>query len=222
MMEKTVHLLSSGLDSPVAAYLLIKSGIEPVFLFFDANQYNSKKTRETAIKLGRFLAGIAGKELTMFVANHGETIDAFKRAARGNDVKYTCIFCKRVYYMIAKKLANKVNASAISSGEIIGEQASQTMDNLAVIQEAIGTYLILRPLLCKDKQEVIDIARKIGTYQISTEAAREKCLAVPKYPSTHAQLEKYKQIEGLIDLDAIIERVLATAKEYQLTPNEGD
>ncbi|MHA1371405.1 MAG: hypothetical protein ACTSRA_17005, partial [Promethearchaeota archaeon] len=101
-MDKTIHLLSSGIDSPVAAYFLIKNGIEPIFLFFDAIPFNTEKTRNVAILLARRIATIANKTLKMYICQHGPLIQHFQELASPKELKYTCIFCKRIYYSIAK------------------------------------------------------------------------------------------------------------------------
>lgn len=216
-MNKTIHLLSSGLDSPVAACLLVKAGIEPVFLFFDATPYNTAKTRDTAVKLARHVAGIAGRPLTMYIAPHGETIKAIQDTWSFKELKYTCVFCKRVYYMVARAIAGIEGACAISTGEIIGEQASQTIDNLALIQGAIGDFLVFRPLLCVDKVDVIAMARKFGTFDISSEA-KDPCLAVPKYPMTHGQAPAFTVMEAKIDVRGIVARVVAACEKFQVSP----
>lgn len=216
-MDKTIHLLSSGLDSPVAACLLVKASIEPVFLFFDARPFNTLKTRETAIKLARKISGLAGKPLVMHVAPHGATLKAIQAAWSFRELKYTCIFCKRVYYMVAKALALREGAIAVSTGEIIGEQASQTIDNLALIQDAVGNFLVFRPLLCVDKVDVIAMAREFGTFDISSEA-KDPCRAVPRYPMTHGKIDAYAPIEAKVDVQAIVARVLSELETFKVDP----
>lgn len=216
-MEKVVHLMSSGLDSPVAAYILVKNGVEPIFLFFDANPFNTEETKAAAIRLARKIAFYAGKNLKMYICPHGETIKKFHGIAERRERDYTCIFCKRVYYLVAKEIAIKEGAQAISTGEIIGEQASQTIDNLAVIQESIGNFLIVRPVLTMDKLEVMNIARDIGTYDISI-SAKDGCQAVPKWPMTHAKLENYTKIENKLEIDEIISYVITNAEIIEIKP----
>nr|MDO8116413.1 hypothetical protein [Candidatus Sigynarchaeota archaeon] len=219
-MDKTVHLLSSGLDSPVAGYLLVKAGIEPTFLFFDASPgFNTRKTRDTAVKLARVIARHAGKPLTMYIAFHEPNIRAIQKAWGPDELKYTCVFCKRLYYRVAKAIADINDIPAISSGEIIGEQASQTIDNLAVIQESIGSFLVIRPLLTTDKVDVIAMAREIGTFDISSEA-RDPCLAVPRYPMTHGNIDRVKEIEAKVDIKALVEYMLARLEKITVTPLE--
>lgn len=217
-MEKTIHLLSSGLDSPVAAYLLVKAGIEPVFLFFDANPYNTEKTKLTAIKLASKIAEYAKKPLTMFVAPHGNTMKVMQNTWDESELKYSCIFCKRIYYRIAVTLAKQLGAHAISTGEIISEQASQTIDNMALIQEAIGSFLVVRPLLTWNKVDVIAKAHEIGTYEISNQA-KDPCLLVPKYPITHGRLERYKPIEEKLPIQNLMEKVMKNMEKIELKPD---
>ncbi len=220
-MDRTVHLLSSGLDSPVAAYLLVKAGIEPVFLFFDASPgFNTKKTRDAAVKIAGVVARHASRPLTMYVARHEQNIRAVNHVWNHDELKYTCVFCKRIYYRVAKAIADKHGIPAISTGEIIGEQASQTIDNLAVIQESIGSFLVIRPLLTTDKVDVIAMAREIGTFDISS-AARDPCLAVPRYPITHGDIDHLKCLESKLDLDALVNDVLDHLEEITVLPLEG-
>ena len=119
--------------------------------------------------------------------------------------------------MVAKALAGIEGACAISTGEIIGEQASQTIDNLALIQDSIGNFLVFRPLLCVDKVDVIAMARKFGTFDISSEA-KDPCLAVPKYPMTHGQPAAFAAMEAKIDVGAIVSRVVAGCESFQVAP----
>jgi thiamine biosynthesis protein ThiI len=216
-VEKTIHLLSSGIDSPVAGYLLIQAGIEPIFLFFDANPYNTERTKQVAIKLASKLATIAGHSFKMYIAPHGGTMSAMKAAWTEAEQKYSCLFCKRIYYRIAVEIAKLDGAQAISTGEIIGEQASQTIDNMTLIQDAIGTFLIVRPLLTMDKQQVIDIARNIGTLEISNES-KDPCQLAPKFPITHGRIETYKKIEEKIDVPALLQKVMYNLEIIDILP----
>ncbi|MHA1846048.1 MAG: hypothetical protein ACTSYS_08440 [Promethearchaeota archaeon] len=218
-MEKVVHLLSSGLDSPVAAYLLLTAGFYPEFIFFDAGSYNSKITRDITIKLARKLAEISRTSLKLHACPHEESISRFFSVTNEPEKKYTCIFCKRVYYRTAKLLAERLGANAISTGEIFGEQASQTLENLVLIQQSIGSFLVMRPLLCLDKQEIIDMGRTIGTYEISLEGARFGCKAVPRYPITRGELERYLEIEDRIDIDDLIQHNLRNADVIEIKYN---
>jgi thiamine biosynthesis protein ThiI len=216
-MEKVVHLLSAGIDSPVAGYLLVKSGFEPILLTGDAVPFATDITRNTAIKHARKIASFAGHPLKMYVAQTGPNIQAMQAAWNQDELKYTCIFCKRMLYRVAKEIAMKEKAQAISSGEIIGEQASQTIDNLALIQEAIGTFVIIRPLLTWDKIDVMKLAREIGTLEISN-SAKDPCKAVPRYPITHGKIDHFRSVEAKIDVKQLLATIVAGVQLIEILP----
>ncbi|MBN2153757.1 MAG: hypothetical protein JW839_20030 [Candidatus Lokiarchaeota archaeon] len=219
-MEKVVHLLSAGIDSPVAGYLLVKSGFEPIFLTGDAVPYATDVTRNAAIAHARKIATFAGRALKMLVAPTGPVYKAVQAAWSESELKYTCIFCKRMLYRVAREVASRERAQAISTGEIIGEQASQTIDNLALIQQAVGSFLVVRPLLTWDKAEVIKLAREIGTLDIST-SAKDPCKAVPRYPITHGKIETFAPIESKVDVSGLLETIVAGLQPVDIDPEEG-
>ncbi len=216
-MEKVVHLLSAGIDSPVAGYLLVKSGYEPIFLTGDAAPFATDVTKNTAIAHARKIAAFAGRPLKMLVAPTGPIYKAVQAAWSESELKYTCIFCKRMLYRIAREVATSEQAQAISTGEIIGEQASQTIDNLALIQQAVGSFLVVRPLLTWDKLDVTKLAREIGTLDISN-SAKDPCKVVPRYPITHGKIETYAAIESKVDVPGLLKTIVASLQEMAITP----
>ncbi|HIP34961.1 MAG TPA: tRNA 4-thiouridine(8) synthase ThiI, partial [Methanothermococcus okinawensis] len=110
--------------------------------------------------------------------------------------KYTCIICKRIMLKIAQEYARRFNCEGITTGDSIGQVASQTLRNIYVISEGIS-YPIFRPLIGLDKVEIMDIAKKIETYNIST--SREiKCFAVPKHPVTRGKIEEVRELEKYV------------------------
>jgi thiamine biosynthesis protein ThiI len=218
-MEKTIHLLSAGIDSPVAGYLLVKSGIEPIFLTGDATPFATNITTDTATLLARKIATHAGKPLKMYIMPHGPNLAAIQAAWSQQELKYTCIFCKRMLYRVAQAIAIQEGAQAISTGEIIGEQASQTIDNMALIQESVGSFVVVRPLLTWDKVDVIKLAREIGTFEISN-SVKDPCRAVPKYPMTHGKIENFKYIEAKIDIQALLDVAIEGLQSFMVEPEE--
>ncbi|MEX2684066.1 MAG: hypothetical protein Q6373_021030 [Candidatus Sigynarchaeota archaeon] len=219
-MEKVVHLLSAGIDSPVAGYLLVKSGFEPIFLTSDAAPYATGITKNAAVAHARKIAAHAGHPLKIFIATTGPIYKAIHSAWNESELKYTCIFCKRMLYRIAKEVATREQAQAISTGEIIGEQASQTIDNLALIQQAVGSFLVIRPLLTWDKIDVIKLAREIGTLDISNNA-KDPCKAVPRYPITHGKIETYAPIEAKVDVVGLLKAIMTRLQAIDITPEKG-
>ncbi len=217
--KNVICLLSGGLDSPVACYTLIKKGFTPIFLYFDNNPYTGESTKQNTIDMARKLTEfiIPNKEAKLYIVPQGFTMNIFLKNSLKTSVKYTCIFCKRMMYRIAEKIARIEEGCAIATGEIIGEQASQTIDNLVILHQAIKSCVIFRPLIAWDKQEVVDKAKEIGTYDI---AARQSapCALPPKKPVTKGRLEKILEIEAMIDIDALVQKSLNEKTVLKVSP----
>ena len=131
------------------------------------------------------------------------------------DRKYSCLLCKRMMYRVAERLAEKFGAEGIVTGEAIGEQASQTLTNLRVLNDAVTAYPVHRPLLGFDKAETEALARKIGTYEVSSKKAGA-CTAVPYSPSTKAKLEDVNKAEEKLNIEQMIEKTLESLKIIEL------
>jgi thiamine biosynthesis protein ThiI len=206
---KVVCLLSGGIDSPVACWFAMKRGctITPIYLDNSplTDEAATAKALETAKKLFEWSIGYPRK---VYIVLHGKNLETFiEKAPR----KLTCILCKRMMYRIAERIAELEMAEGIVTGEAIGEQASQTITNLKVLNEAAKSYPIHRPLLGFDKTETETIARKIGTFEISTQKAKG-CTAAPDQPATKARLELVKEAEENLDIGQMVEDSVRTAK----------
>jgi thiamine biosynthesis protein ThiI len=191
-----VALISGGIDSPVAAWMMMKRGcrILPVFVALSSylDESNIVRAQKVIRVLERYQPGI---ELTVIP-------DSYLMAAKEDLIKkrlekYTCILCKRRMYRIASAFAKTTGAKGIVTGESVGQVASQTLDNLMVLDDA-AEIPIYRPLIGFDKEETIRIAREIGTFEQSTSRA-SGCKAVPKGPSTKAKLDTILEIEGKME-----------------------
>lgn len=183
---KAVALMSLGIDSPVASYLMKKKGFEIVYLHMriingesHINELKSKIDENAKIK----------------VVDYFPELEKIKEKI---DSRYTCILCKRGMLRLAEKVAHEEGAEAIITGENLGQVASQTIENLKTIDSAIEMP-VLRPLLCLDKTEIIDIARDIGTYNTSTKEKR-KCPFVPNSPATKSVIKKIENEEAKVAL----------------------
>jgi thiamine biosynthesis protein ThiI len=206
--KKVICLLSGGLDSPVACYTLIKKGFTPIFLYLDNNPFAGESTKQNTIDMARKLTEfLPNKEAKLYIVPQGFSMNMFLKKSLKTYVKYTCIFCKRMMYRIAEKIAKIEGGCAIATGEIIGEQASQTLDNLAILHQAIKSCVIFRPLIAWDKQEVVDKAKEIGTYDIADRQSAP-CTLPPKKPVTRGRIEKILEIEAMIDIDALVQKSL--------------
>jgi thiamine biosynthesis protein ThiI len=192
-------LNSGGIDSPVAAYLVLKKGYGIDFIYFDTgDERTGKKTRDVMKKLGK----IFKMKFTLYVIPHPPMLDEFIEKTGRWDTKFICIFCKRMMYRIGEKIAERDGYDALITGENLGQVASQTLQNLSILEEAV-TIPVLRPLLCMDKDETMNLAREIGTYEISIRESTP-CPYVPKYPAINTRLEKIQEIEEKIDIDKMI------------------
>jgi thiamine biosynthesis protein ThiI len=209
---KLVGLFSGGIDSPVGLWLVMKRGSPVVLVYFDISPFADEKTTERAMKVAEQLFGWAvGFPRKVYVVSHGENLKHIMETNR----KYSCLLCKRMMYRVAERLAEQFRAEGIVTGEAIGEQASQTLTNLRVLDSAAKKYPIHRPLLGFDKAETEAVARKIGTYRFSSEKAGE-CTAVPYQPSTKAKLEDVIKAEEKLDIEAMVERSLESIKVVEI------
>lgn len=186
---KVLSLLSSGIDSPVASYLVSKK-----FQVHALHFKTSEKALEQVKKLCKKL-----KIKKLYIINY---LKILKKITETCNRKYTCVLCKRIMYKIGEQIARKYNYKYLVTGENLSQVASQTLDNLITINKAVK-IIILRPLLCYDKNEIIKIAKKIGTYEISIKT-KESCSMVPKNPSTKSNLKFIEQEEKKLNLKEII------------------
>jgi thiamine biosynthesis protein ThiI len=197
---KVVCTISGGLDSPIAAYKMMKRGCIPIFLHFDNVPYGDESTRDLAIRQAKRLTEyIHGHEVKMYVVPHGEDLtEVLRHAPR----KMTCIFCRRNMYRLAEKIALLEDADAIVTGEIIGEQASQTTRNLLAEESAISEIPIIRPCIGDDKVDIERMAIKIRTYDFAHEAVA-CCSLPPKHPTVFAKLDVIEPAEEKMDMSWI-------------------
>lgn len=199
---KGLLLISAGIDSPVAGYLMKKQGVDVIAIHFDNRPFTDYKQLEKTKRLLRKL-----KIKKLYVIQHGkiqtEIIkDCFRR--------FQCVICRRLMFRIAEKIAKKEKCNFLITGENLGQVASQTLENLTVAANSIKMP-ILRPLLCYDKNETINLARKIETYAMSIEPS-VCCKAVPKKPITKARLEKIESEENKLEPNKLINNAVKNAE----------
>ncbi|WP_405314878.1 tRNA uracil 4-sulfurtransferase ThiI [Methanobrevibacter sp.] len=199
---RVVVLLSSGIDSPVAAYLMMKRGCEVVALHCNNDPFSGPKVTELFNQLVDQLNIYAkGNPIRKRVIDYGEYLQAAKDNA---PEKMTCVLCKSGMYHIAEKLAQKVGADAIVDGSSVGQVASQTLSNILATRYGVDMP-ILSPLIGLDKEEITAIAKEIGTFEIS-KIDDGGCSAVPKYPETRADLNRVKEACEAMNQDVEIEK----------------
>ena len=193
---RVVSLISGGIDSPVAAYRMMQRGCRLIFVHFHSTPYLDKTSQEkvrqlvTTLTRHQFLSRLY---LVPFGEIQRQIVAAVSRPLR-------VVLYRRMMLRIAEGVARKEKAKALLTGESLGQVASQTLDNMSVIQQA-ATLPILRPLVGMDKQEIIDQARRIGTFEISSIPDQDCCqLFVPKHPATKAKPWEVEEAESKLDV----------------------
>ncbi len=207
---KMVALISGGIDSPVAAWLMMKRGCEIIPLYLNNEPFSDDTTRERAMQCIDVLQKWSPqKKFTIYEAPHGENLLAFLSNCNN---RLNCVMCRRMMYRIASEVLKIEGAHGIITGSSLGQVASQTSQNMLV--ETYGMeYPIYHPLIGLDKLEITDIARKIGTFEPSTQPAT-CCLAVPEYPSTAAKVWEVAEAEGLIEIPSLLDSMVRNMKKF--------
>ncbi|MCK4995865.1 MAG: 7-cyano-7-deazaguanine synthase [Thermoplasmatales archaeon] len=196
---KLVSLISSGIDSPVATYLLSKKAEEIILLHGDIQPFTDKREVENFLELVKHLKKITSCSLKVYLVPHGASLSAFKQNCNN---KFTCVFCKRMLLRYAEKIAEEGGAEGIIMGDSLGQVASQTLQNIRTIEQAVKIP-VLRPLIGLDKENVVKIAKEIDTYDFSI-LPSDGCNAVPNKPSTRARLEQIFDEESKLNVDELI------------------
>lgn len=209
-----VLLISGGLDSPVAGWLGLKRGLKISGLHFYSFPFTSERSKEKVIDLCRVLARYGGS-LRLLIA----PFTAIQKAIRTNcpEELYITIM-RRMMFRIAEKVAEREGALALLTGESLGQVASQTLESIAVINKVVDLP-VLRPLISWDKTEIMHLARKIGTYDISIQPYEDCCtLFVPRHPATKPRLDKVEKAEEKLNVEGLIKDCLDNLEVMEITP----
>ena len=193
-------LLSSGIDSPVASWLMMKRGCEVTHLHMDGGRWAGPDVKDAAIENHRRLSlWCRGFILPMLVIDSEPLYNAMEE--HRIPPRNRCVICKRFMMRAGSALISRQHALALVTGDSLGQVASQTLSNVAVIGDA-ATVPVLRPLITYDKRETVDIARAIGTFEAHPKDLA--CRAVPRMPTTAADLEQIRECEEQLDIRSIV------------------
>lgn len=211
-------MLSGGIDSPVAGYMTIKRGVELYYLYFESRPHTSiearNKVRDLARKLENYNTN--GKLMVVNFTKIQETI------YKNLDTTYLITIMRRMMYRIAERVAKKNKCLAIVNGESIGQVASQTLASMIAVND-VTNYPILRPLCSFDKLDIIEISKKIDTYDISILPYEDCCTVfVPRHPVINPNLKHIYSEEAKIDFDTLINEAVNTIEVVDLKEIKSD
>lgn len=209
---KGLLLLSGGIDSPVAGYLALKRGIDIECLYFESLPHTSIMARNKVIKLASII-----NKYSLNIKLHVVPFTKIQEAIyKKVNPKYSITIMRRMMFRMATKYLEKCNCKVIITGENVGQVASQTLDSMIVIND-VTKIPIIRPLVCFDKLEIIDLAIKIKTYETSILPYEDCCtIFLPKYPIINPILNKCLEYEKNFDFDLLIEEAIANIKVIKL------
>ncbi|MCH1627584.1 tRNA uracil 4-sulfurtransferase ThiI [Fredinandcohnia quinoae] len=197
---KAMLMLSGGLDSPVAGFLSMKRGLEIEAVHFYSPPYTSERSRQKVVDLAQELTEFSGS-IKLHIVPFTEIQQVIQQQIPEN---YTLISTRRLMLKIADEIRKLNNGLAIATGESLGQVASQTLESMFVINEVTSTPMI-RPLISTDKTEIIEIARKINTYDISIRPFEDCCtIFTPASPKTKPKLDRVKYYESFTDFEGLI------------------
>lgn len=213
---KGMLMLSGGIDSPVAGYLAMKRGVRIEGIYFESPPHTSEAAKEKVKTLTRILSNYSGY-VKLHIINFTEIQEAiYKNIPK----EYLITIMRRMMYRITEKIAHKNNAKIIINGESIGQVASQTLTSMSVINEVVKMPVI-RPVACLDKLEIIDISKKIDTYETSILPFEDCCtIFVPEHPVINPELDKCIEYETFIDYETLLKNAIANEEVITIRKND--
>lgn len=202
---KGLLMLSGGIDSPVAGYLALKRGVTVECLYFESPPHTSLEAKNKVIKLANIINGYSGT-----VKVHVVPFTKIQEAIYTNcPADYNITIMRRMMYRIAEKYAKRRKCEIIINGESVGQVASQTITSMSVINN-VTNMPVIRPVACLDKLEIIELAKKIGTYETSILPFEDCCtIFLPKHPVINPKLDKCQAYEKNFDYETLIEETIS-------------
>ncbi|MCI6094994.1 MAG: tRNA uracil 4-sulfurtransferase ThiI [Christensenellales bacterium] len=202
---KATLLISGGIDSPVAGYMMAKRGLILSAVHFYSYPYTSERARDKVVELAGLLSKYAGPIRLFLVPFTDIQMKIYDECPE----KETTVIMRRLMMKIAERIAVSEESRALITGEALGQVASQTLESLCVTNDAVSMP-VFRPLIGFDKDEIMELARKIGTYETSILPYEDCCTVfVPKHPVTKPDLETLRASEAAVDFSELIEKAIA-------------
>jgi len=211
MNGSTMLMLSGGIDSPVAGYMMARRGVELHAVYYHSHPYTSERAKDKVKQLTNILKEYTGK-LTLYVVPFTEIQMQIIEKCREDELT---IIMRRFMMRLACALAEKYGINSVTTGESIGQVASQTMEGL-VVSDDVSDRPVFRPLIAMDKIDIIDVSRKIETYETSILPYEDCCtIFVPKHPKTKPRLIEIIKSESVLDIESLVERAISDMEIYK-------
>ena len=208
----TMLMLSGGIDSPVAGYLMARRGVALNCVYYHSHPYTSERAKDKVKELAKILASYT-EQVNLYIVPFTEIQMDIIEKCREDELT---ILMRRFMMRIACELAKKLEIDSVSTGESIGQVASQTMEGLIVSTDCADRP-VFRPLIAMDKEDIMDIAREIGTYETSILPYEDCCtIFVPKHPKTAPRLDAMRKSESVLDIDALVQKAIYNTEKIIL------
>ena len=216
MGGRAVSLLSGGLDSPVSSYMIARRGVELEMVHFVSPPYTSQLAQDKVLELARLLTVYCGR-MIVHIIPFTEIQEEIRRQC---PEEYFTLIMRRFMMRLAEAVARKSHASALVTGESLGQVASQTIKALGVTED-VTKMPVLRPLIGTDKVEIIRMAREIGTYETSILPYEDCCTVfTPRHPATRPVLEDVVKAESVLDIDGLVAKALEGETWVRVKPQQ--
>ncbi len=213
---KGLLLLSGGIDSPVAGYMIAKRGVRLDAVHFESFPYTSERARQKVLELAKIVSEYAG-DIYVHVVSLTHIQEELVRAC---DEDYFTLLLRRYMMTIAERVARQKGCTALITGESLGQVASQTMQAIGVT-DICTTLPVFRPCIGMDKEEIIQISRKIGTFDTSIQPYEDCCTVfTPRHPRTKPELEKVLREENKLPFDELVEEAMQTVYTVKVSAEE--
>ena len=207
---RSVFLISGGIDSPVAAWLLIRKGVEPVFAYFDNYPLCDQAAEGIALETIRKVCERTKLQNSrVFVVSHSPDLQEILLKC---PTRFACMLSRRVMFRVAERIAERENCSAIVTGDAVGQKASQTLQNIVAADCVLSKVRVLRPLVGMNKEQIVAYAKEIGTYEISIRPGVASCGVPTNNPSTSAKRNQLAEVEEALDMDGMVSRDVENAR----------
>jgi len=208
---KALLLLSGGIDSPVAGFLMQKRGVILEVIHFHSPPYTSEQLKIKIEKIAKQLAYFQNNKIKLYFVDIAKYLRLINKYGNRD---YNVLHQRRLMMKVAEKIAVEYNLDALITGDNLGQVASQTIKNILAVNSIINKTIIFRPLIAYEKNDIIKLSKKIGIYDISIEPLEDCCtLFVPKHPVTKANVNIIEDFEEKIDFDSIVDEIYNLREE---------